>query len=185
MEERKFNLFLAFFAGIGMGASILIIITILNLQYTLLSFEFRNEGPIGFMEDVYYNYQISKYQHDMRNFTINIVRDCIDDLDLYKKGTYHMCYLDKVYKYIKKNVKYISVEDGVIYPPMYTIGTGVADCKNYIVTVCSMLRSVGVTCYWKLDLEEGHVYNLVYIEHKGTFKMDLSRYPTELVLIDE
>ena len=173
MEERKFNLFLAFFAGIGMGASILILITILNLQPILLSFEFKNEGPIGFMEDIYYNYHVSKYQHDMRNFTVNLTRGCNNN---------EMCYLKKIYFYLKENVDYISVEEGAIYPPMYTIETKSGDCKGVLVALCSMLRSVGQDCYWHIDFEKGHIYALSNVKDIGLFKMDV--FGDGLVLID-
>jgi len=154
------------FCAIGIFSVIALPIEIYSLNtYNYMSYEFNNPGVIGKTNDLYYNYVIGKYQHDVRGITIQITRGC---------GSDEMCYITAIYDYLKKNFNYIPVEKYRIYSPVYTIKTRAYDCKNAVVTFCSMMRSVGQDCYWKIEYGKQHIYALSNVKDFGIFKIDLT-----------
>ena len=140
--------------GVGVISVVMILVISWIGQNRVLAYKITEDN--GLVDNIYYNVKIGRHQKDVRDLAINITRGCNNS-----EG----CYFWMIYHYLEE-FDYVYPEEGTVYSPLETIRTKSGDCKNMVVTFCSMMRSVGQDCYWSINREESHIVALTYVHDK-------------------
>lgn len=159
-----------FFTGVGFGVTILVFL----LFFAPISIDnigdvsYENQDGKQIMQDTYYNIQIMRYQDDVRDITVELVRGCRSN---------QSCYFMRVFDYLSE-FDYVYSPSGMrVESPLNTIKTNSYDCKTAVVIFCSMMRSIGITCYPSISQIRPDVNHIIAI-----MEIDNSKIIVELTL---
>ena len=129
-----------------------------------MGMRFANKNVIDIPGDVLYNLNVLNYQSDVRNISIELARGCNGE---------EVCIFHSIYSHLQSFDYIPSPSVSRTDNPLFTLEKRGGDCKNLAVTLCSMIRSVGMSCYASSSYKEMHVVAVATVNNT-LIKVDLT-----------